>query len=145
MFLLLLNPQGSLHHTVPVGQQPCHKTEILLHMSLSRDPIDPKQSKCNSPKQWNKAKHLAAFHKLPEECWHKGGLSAYAVKVGKSQDTISLYRKAAKVVENSRNVSEVSIFLEKAAHLAAIHRRQRAQGRAVGVRGEGREEATGGD
>jgi hypothetical protein len=52
----------------------------------------------------------------------KGGLSAYAEKIGKSQDAVSLYRKAAEVATNLRDISEVSALLDKTYHLAAIHK-----------------------
>jgi len=49
----------------------------------------------------------------------KGGLSAYAEALGKSQDSISLYRKAAVVGGNLRDVS--GVLQEKVFHLSAIH------------------------
>ena len=49
----------------------------------------------------------------------KGGLSAYAEKVGKSQDAISMYRRAAEVASNLRDISEV--YLGLTYQLEAIH------------------------
>jgi N6-adenosine-specific RNA methylase IME4/ParB-like chromosome segregation protein Spo0J len=48
----------------------------------------------------------------------KGGLSAYAEKVGKSKGKISEYRQAAAVAEKC---SHMGTLLDKAAHLSAIH------------------------
>lgn len=67
---------------------------------------------------------MHALHYVPKASGgrgKKGGLSEYAVMLGKSQDAVSLYRKAGAVVQNIRNVSEVSALLDKAAHLAALH------------------------
>jgi hypothetical protein len=52
----------------------------------------------------------------------KGGLSAYAEAVGKSEGTIRPYRLAAEVMQNLVSNHEVSAYLDKAAHLAAIHK-----------------------
>jgi hypothetical protein len=54
----------------------------------------------------------------------KGGLSAYAEAVGKSDTRIGEYRQAARVFDsiNSPDGGKVSAYLDKAAHLAAIHK-----------------------
>jgi len=52
----------------------------------------------------------------------KGGLSAYAEAVGRGESNLRLYRDGARVMEKVANVSEVSAYLDKAAHLAAIHK-----------------------
>lgn len=48
-----------------------------------------------------------------------GGLSAYAEKIGKDQSNISKYRNAATV---SKKVGNITYLLNKAGHLAAIHK-----------------------
>lgn len=50
----------------------------------------------------------------------KGGLSEYARKVGKSQDAMSLVKKAATVF--AKLPSQLGGLLNKATHLAAIHK-----------------------
>jgi len=54
----------------------------------------------------------------------KGGLSAYAEAVGKNAGDLSKYRNAASVIETMGTFQgfTVSAYLDKAAHLAAIHK-----------------------
>jgi site-specific DNA-methyltransferase (adenine-specific) len=52
----------------------------------------------------------------------KGGLSAYAEAVGKSESLLRHNRDAAKVVQNLAINCDLSAYLDKAAHLAAIHK-----------------------
>ncbi|BDD88839.1 hypothetical protein DPPLL_32040 [Desulfofustis limnaeus] len=49
----------------------------------------------------------------------RGGLSEYAARVGKAKQNIAVYRDAAKVAINCNN--DMTVLLDKAAHLAAIH------------------------
>lgn len=51
----------------------------------------------------------------------RGGLSEYAMKIGKSETPVRMYRQAAEVATNSATSSEVSDLLDKAKHLSAIH------------------------
>lgn len=51
----------------------------------------------------------------------KGGLSAYAVRIGKTQQYVSQLRQAAEVVEG-KPTSQLVGFLDKAQHLSVIHR-----------------------
>lgn len=59
--------------------------------------------------------------RLPAEkgAGNKGGLAAYARRIGKAKSTISEYRNAAEVIENS-SASRTN-FLYKAQHLSALH------------------------
>jgi len=50
----------------------------------------------------------------------KGGLSAYAEAVGRDQSNLAKLRDAARVAENLGN--DTKVYLDKAAHLAAIHK-----------------------
>jgi len=52
----------------------------------------------------------------------KGGLSAYAEAVGKSRPRIMESKDAAEVFEKVSDNGQVSAYLDKAAHLAAIHK-----------------------
>ena len=53
----------------------------------------------------------------------KGGLSEYATKIGKKQPHVSDYRQAAEVFTAIRETyTSVYEFLDKAQHLAAIHK-----------------------
>lgn len=56
----------------------------------------------------------------------KGGLREYAEQVGRNEKNIRLYRDGASVAENCGNVTAVSAYLDKAAHLAAIHKLDRS-------------------
>lgn len=49
----------------------------------------------------------------------KGGLSEYAEKLGKAKQNVVAYRDAAEVAINCHN--DMTVLLDKAAHLAAIH------------------------
>lgn len=55
-----------------------------------------------------------------------GGLSAYAKRIGKSQQYVSQVRDAAEVAEAVKPTSQLVGLLEKAQHLAAIHKLRRA-------------------
>ncbi len=50
------------------------------------------------------------------------GLKAYAAKLGKGHSTVSEYRSAAEVLEHVKDSLERTFFLDKAKHLAAIHK-----------------------
>ena len=55
----------------------------------------------------------------------KGGLSEFARRCGKDKGNLARYRDAAEVYEFARNrcnVTTVSDLLDKASHLAAIHK-----------------------
>lgn len=52
----------------------------------------------------------------------KGGLSEYAERVGRSRQILERHRDAAKVAEKVQLELQVSDYLDKAAHLAAIHK-----------------------
>jgi DNA modification methylase len=52
----------------------------------------------------------------------KGGLSAYAKAIGKAQQTVSEYRAGAEVLSACESHRSSSEFLDKAKHLAAIHK-----------------------
>lgn len=51
----------------------------------------------------------------------KGGLSEYAERIGKGLSTVSEYRSAAEVLVANPSVDR-SVFLDKAQHLAAVHK-----------------------
>lgn len=53
----------------------------------------------------------------------KGGLSAYADRIGKDKGNVSRYRDAGEVYEAIKNrCNNTTVFLDKAQHLAAIHK-----------------------
>ena len=52
----------------------------------------------------------------------KGGLSEYAKRLGKTQQYMSRMRDAAEVLCNAKLTTRVVSFLDKAKHLAAIHK-----------------------
>jgi len=53
----------------------------------------------------------------------KGGLSEYAKRLGKQQSHVSMYRQAAEVLMAVRETyTSMDMFLDKAQHLAAIHK-----------------------
>lgn len=66
---------------------------------------------------------IHAFKAVPTEKGgrgKKGGLRAYAERIGKAVSSITEYRQAAEVLEFV-NCSDVRTVLDKASHLAAIH------------------------
>lgn len=55
----------------------------------------------------------------------KGGLSEYAERVGKSKQYVSQLKDAAEVLAANRQV-DLTVFLDRAQHLAALHKLPRA-------------------
>lgn len=55
----------------------------------------------------------------------KGGLSEYAEKIGKTQQYVSQLRDAAEVFGAVKGTSQLVGLLDKAQHLAAIHKAER--------------------
>lgn len=53
----------------------------------------------------------------------KGGLSEYAGKIGQKAPNVTIYRQAAEVFAATKNhYADITVFLDKAQHLAAIHK-----------------------
>ena len=57
----------------------------------------------------------------------KGGLSEYAVALGKSRQIIERHRDAAEVAEKVQLELQVSQLLDKSAHLSAVHKLPQAE------------------
>lgn len=68
----------------------------------------------------NVKKKYRFFHKIYSQRGQKGGLSEYARLVGKSQQILSQYSQAAKVVTQFTSL-EMNELLDKAKHLSYIH------------------------
>lgn len=54
---------------------------------------------------------------------NEGGLSQYAQQIGKPRQNLGVYKNGAEVYEATKNLNiDVHLFLDKALHLAAIHK-----------------------
>ncbi len=74
---------------------------------------------------------LHCLKAVPKEQGKKGGgLQKYATQLGKDRGNVSRYREAAEVyLAVAASCNDTRGFLDKAQHLAAIHRARRSAGR----------------
>jgi hypothetical protein len=52
----------------------------------------------------------------------KGGLSEYAARIGKSKQYLSQLLDTARVLDSLKGQVDLTVFLDKAQHLSAIHK-----------------------